>query len=181
MPALQTIEVITMDILAQIVGILGTCAAFISFQLKENKKFFILQSTSGALFALNFLMLGAYTGSLLNLINIYRGAVMAGGKKTRKLFFLVSIQLLYIVATVFTYTNIFSLIALAAQLIGTFAMWSQNGKTIRILQLFAVSPMWLIHNIFVFSIGGIICEVFNIGSIIVSLIRFGFDGFERNM
>jgi hypothetical protein len=62
--------------------------------------------------------------------------------------------------------------ALTAQLVGTLAMWSRNGKTIRVLQLFCVSPLWLIHNIFVFSIGGILCEVFNLGSIIVSLIRF---------
>lgn len=168
-----------MEILAQIIGILGTCAAFISFQLKENKKFFILQATSGLMFALNFLLLGAPTGCVLNLINIYRGAVMAGGKRLHKLPFLISIQAIYIIATVFTYTNIFSVIALTAQLIGTFAMWSGSGKTIRILQLFCVSPLWLVHNIFVFSIGGIVCEVFNIGSIIVSLIRFGKKGFEK--
>ena len=168
-----------MEILAQIIGILGTCAAFISFQLKENKKFFIVQATSGLMFALNFLLLGAPTGCVLNLINIYRGAVMAGGKRLHKLPFLISIQAIYIIATVFTYTNIFSVIALTAQLIGTLAMWSNNGKTIRILQLFCVSPLWLVHNIFVFSIGGIVCEVFNIGSIIVSLIRFGKKGFEK--
>ena len=168
-----------MENLAQIIGILGTCAAFISFQLKENKKFFIVQATSGLMFALNFLLLGAPTGCVLNLINIYRGAVMAGGKRLHKLPFLISIQAIYIIATVFTYTNIFSVIALTAQLIGTFAMWSGSGKTIRILQLFCVSPLWLVHNIFVFSIGGIVCEVFNIGSIIVSLIRFGKKGFEK--
>ena len=167
------------EILAQVLGILGTIFAFVSFQLKENKKFFMLQALSGCMFALNFLLLGAYTGCLLNFINIFRGAVMAGGKKTYKVPWLIAIQALYIIATVFTYTNIFSLIALIAQLVGTFAMWSRNGKTIRFLQLFCVSPMWLIHNIFVFSIGGIICEVFNLGSIIVSLIRFGKSGFEK--
>ncbi len=167
------------EIIAQIIGILGTCAAFISFQLKENKKFFILQATSGLLFAVNFLLLGAYTGCLLNFINIFRGAVMAGGKKMHKLPWLIAILFLYTAATVFTFDGIFSVVALVAQLVGTLAMWSKNGKTIRFLQLFCVSPMWLIHNIFVFSIGGIICEVFNMGSIIVSLIRFGVSGFEK--
>ncbi len=167
------------QIIAQILGIVGTVAAFISFQLKENKRFFILQAISGSLFALNFLLLGAYTGCLLNFINILRGAVMAGGKKMHKLPWLIAILALYTAATVLTYTNIFSLIAFIAQLAGTFAMWSKNGKTIRFLQLFCVSPLWLIHNIFVFSIGGIICEVFNIGSIIVSLFRFGISGFEK--
>lgn len=166
-------------IIAQVLGILGTIFAFISFQLKENKKFFILQSLSGCMFALNFLLLGAYTGCLLNFINIFRGAVMVGGKKTNKPYWLFITLGLYTIATIFTYTNIFSIIALAAQLVGTLAMWSRNGKTIRILQLFCVSPLWLVHNIFVFSIGGIICEVFNIGSIIVSLIRFGASGFEK--
>ena len=168
-----------MDIIAQILGILGTCAAFISFQLKENKRFFIVQALSGSLFALNFLLLGAYTGCLLNFINIFRGAVMAGGKKMHKLPWLVAIQAVYIAATVLTYTDIFSVVALIAQIVGTFAMWSQSGKTIRFLQLFCVSPLWLIHNIFVFSIGGVVCEVFNIVSIIVSLIRFGIKGFEK--
>lgn len=167
------------DIIAQGFGILGTIAAFVSFQIKENKKFFFLQAFSGCMFALNFLLLGAYTGCLLNFINIYRGAVMMGGKKMRKAPWLISIQALYIVATIFTYTNIFSIIAMIAQLVGTFAMWSRNGKTIRMLQLFCVSPLWLVHNVFVFSIGGIICEVFNLGSIIVSLIRFGKSGFEK--
>jgi len=167
------------DIIAQVLGILGTIFAFVSFQLKENKKFFMLQALSGCMFALNFLLLGAYTGCLLNFINIFRGAVMAGGKKTSKPYLLIITLALYTIATVFTYTNIFSLIALIAQLVGTLAMWSRNGKTIRILQLFCVSPLWLVHNIFVFSIGGIICEVFNIGSIIVSLIRFGVSGFEK--
>lgn len=167
------------EIIAQLLGILGTIFAFISFQLKENKKFFILQSLSGCMFALNFLLLGAYTGCMLNFINIFRGAVMLGGKKMHKAPWLIAIQALYIVATILTYTNIFSVVALVAQLVGTLAMWSRNGKTIRVLQLFCVSPLWLVHNIFVFSIGGIICEVFNLGSIIVSLIRFGKSGFEK--
>lgn len=167
------------EFIAQILGILGTIFAFVSFQLKENKKFFILQALSGCMFALNFLLLGAYTGCLLNFINIFRGAVMVGGKKMNKPYWLIITLALYTIATVFTYTNIFSLIALVAQLVGTLAMWSRNGKTIRVLQLFCVSPLWLVHNIFVFSIGGIICEVFNLGSIIVSLIRFGVSGFEK--
>ena len=104
---------------------------------------------------------------------------MAGGKKMHKLPWLVAIQAVYIAATVLTYTDIFSVVALIAQIVGTFAMWSQSGKTIRFLQLFCVSPLWLIHNIFVFSIGGVVCEVFNIVSIIVSLIRFGIKGFEK--
>lgn len=170
----------TVELIAQAIGILGTCSMFLSFQIKKNSTFFVVQCLSGLFFALNFLLLGAYTGSIFNFINILRGGILAGGKKFKKTAFLVLLQALYIAAVIFTYNGFFSVLALIAQLVGTFAMWSQNGKTIRMAQLFCVSPIWLVHNIFVFSIGGIICEVFSIISIIVSLVRFGINGFEKD-
>ncbi|MBQ8533359.1 MAG: YgjV family protein [Clostridia bacterium] len=167
------------EIIAQIIGIFGTCSMFLSFQIKKNSTFFVVQCLSGLFFALNFLLLGAYTGSIFNFINILRGSVLAGGKKYKKIYFLVLLQLLYVLTVVFTFNGWLSILSLIAQLVGTFAMWTQNGKIIRFGQLLCVSPIWLIHNIFVFSIGGIICEVFSIISIIVSLIRFGINGFDK--
>ena len=83
----------------------------------------------------------------------------------------------FVVTTVLTFGGWLSIVLLVVHLVGTFAMWSDNGKLIRISQLFCVSPGWLIYNVAVFSIGGIICEVMNIVSAVVSFIRFGFDGF----
>lgn len=168
-----------METLAQIIGIFGTVCMFLSFQIKKNTPFFAVQSLSGLLFALNFLLLGAYTGSIFNFINILRGGILAGGKRFKNICFLILLQSLYILTVVFTYSGWLSVAALIAQLVGTFAMWTQNGKIIRFGQLLCVSPIWLIHNTFVFSIGGIICEVFSIISIIVSLVRFGVNGFDK--
>ena len=58
---------------AQIIGIIGMILAFISFQLKKNRNFFICQAASGAAFAISFFMLGSYTAALLNSFNILRG------------------------------------------------------------------------------------------------------------
>ena len=61
----------------------------------------------------------------------------------------------------------------------TFLMWKGNGKHIRYGQFFISSPSWIIHNIFNFSLGGILCEVFMMASVVISFIRFGKDGFEK--
>ena len=72
-----------------------------------------------------------------------------------------------------------SAMVLSAMLVSTHVMWKNDGNVIRKAQFFFVSPMWLINNIIVFSLGGIICESLNMLSIIVSYIRFRKSGFEQ--
>jgi len=57
-------------------------------------------------------------------------------------------------------------------------MWLGNGTHIRYVQLSVSSPAWIVHNIFNFSLGGLLCEIFAMTSVIVSFIRFGKNGFE---
>jgi hypothetical protein len=60
-------------------------------------------------------------------------------------------------------------------------MWTRNGKTIRVSQLAVVSPLWLLYDLLIPtpSLGGILCEVFNIVSVIVSFVRFRKTGFDK--
>ena len=71
-----------------------------------------------------------------------------------------------------------SLLPTAAMVVGTPFLWTQNGKTLRLAQLFFVSPCWLTYNVIVFSIAGVFTESFNIISVIVSLCRFGLKGLD---
>ena len=66
-----------------------------------------------------------------------------------------------------------------AQLAGTVVMYISNGKIIRIVQNAYISPAWMVYNIYTISIGGILCEAFNMVSVVVSFIRYGKDGFEK--
>ena len=74
---------------------------------------------------------------------------------------------------------IISFVVPIMQIAYTVATWKNDGKIIRTVRLYAVTPAWLSYNIVMFSIGGIICEGFNIISIIVSFIRHRKDGFEK--
>ena len=159
---------------------LALCVLFISYQCKETKKLCIVQGVSSSLFALSYFLLGAYTGCILNVINIFRGIFFGFAPKKRQNVLLIMLALMYIAATAVTYSDFFSLLILVAQLVGAFSVWLGDGKKLRILQLCVVSPVWLIYNIKVVSIGGIVGESFSILSVIISFIRFGADGFSES-
>ena len=75
----------------------------------------------------------------------------------------------------------FTAMVFIAQLAGTLGMWTQNGKTIRLCQLFVVSPLWLAYDalIPIPSIGGILTEIFNISSVCLALYRYRKIGFTE--
>lgn len=158
--------------IAQAFGIIGMVLSIASFQLRENKKFFVAQAASGASFAINFLLLGSTTAAVLNFINIFRGWVFGFAPKSLRTPLAVVVGGAYILSTVLTYDGWLSLLVLAAQLVGTAVMWTDSGTVIRVAQLAFVSPAWLTHNIICGSLGAILCEIFAITSTVISLVRF---------
>ncbi len=164
---------------ARIISLTAAGIIIFSYQMRDNRRLFILQALGGLLFAISFALPGNWSGAWMNIINILRGGILGAGKKWAKPYVFIILEALYIVAGIATYDSWLSILVMAAQLIGTVAMWTRNGKTIRILQFSVVSPSWLTYNFFTLNIGGIITEIFGIISVIVSFIRFGWNGFEN--
>ena len=167
------------QIIAQIIGIVAMAVCVSSFQFKNNKRFFIVQGVSSCLFFTHFFLLGAYTGAFLNLLGLVRSTCLSI-KKLRHPVFEVLIMAIYTLITVLTYDGWLSILVLAAQLIGTAVFWRNKAMLIRIYQLAIGSPFWLVYNIFNFSIGGIVTEVFNLISTTVSIIRYRKTGFDES-
>ncbi len=172
-------------IIAQIFGIFGLIFSAISYQEKNNKRFFIMQGLAGLMFFMNFALIKAVSAALFNMTNLIRGTTFS--KKEKKKWLLIAIISLYTVCYI---VGIYLVIGNPFQIflstivyvpieIMTVLMWKGNGKYIRYAQLFVSSPSWIIHNIFNFSLGGILCEVFMMVSVVVSFIRFGKEGFEK--
>ena len=165
------------NIIAQAFGIIGLIIIVYSFQCKKNKNFFLMQGTGSFMFFLNFLLIGAYAGALFNLTNLVRGLLFAkDSKKLWKLIIIIGLYTLcYIFSLQFTWGDGFmifiSTLPYVTLVIMSVLMWLGNGKHIRIFQLTLMSPSWIIHNIFNFTLGGIICESFNMISVIVYFIR----------
>ena len=172
----------TTEIVAQVIGIGGMAAHIWSYQQKSKTGVIVLQFMGASLFTLNFLLLGAITGAMLNVINIFLSIVFLLKDKVKAdhiawaiLFFAA-----YTAAYVMTFT-VFEVEPIAANfvreafpLLGTYltviSYRQTNAAAIRKLGLIR-SPAWLIYDALVFSIGGVICEVISLVSIVTGIIR----------
>ena len=163
------------EIFAQALGFIGAGIYVFSFQIKDVKKLFIMQSVGAVFFCVHFVLLGAYTGALQNSLAILRGIILLFRDKkwAKSKFTLAGLILCFIVSGIVTYSGFLGLLPMIAMIVSTLAMWTGDGFKIRVTQLAATSPLWLIYNISVTSISGILTESFNIISVIVSFIRYG--------
>lgn len=170
----------------QAIGVFGMLCAIISYQCKSNRNYFVWQGLSSVFFSFQFVLMGAWAGLLFNAFNIVRAVVYRISKLSRSIGTVVLFEIYIVVATLISIfllkeTWWLVLFVFIAQAVGTFTMWMKNGKIIRLSQLFVISPLWLLYDalIPIPSIGGILCEVFNITSVIVSFVRFRKIGFDK--
>ncbi|MDD6175015.1 MAG: YgjV family protein [Firmicutes bacterium] len=178
----------TIMIFAQILGFVAAAIEISSFQWKDSKKLFLMQIIFMSVFSVHYLLLAAenpsaYTGVLLNLAGIVRAVFLFFGDRqwARSRIALIGIMLLMAVCGIVTWEGWISLLPTAAAVVGTPFLWTRNGKTLRLAQLFLISPCWLVYNAIVFSVAGVLTVSFDMVSVIVSICRFGLKGLDYSM
>ena len=166
------------DVIAQVFGILGLIVIVSSFQFKDNKTFFLMQGAGSLFFFVNFFMIGAFGGAFFNLTNLVRGLLFM--KDREKPWKTILIEILYTGCFLFSIfltkgdlvQIILAALPFVALLFMTVCMKKGNPTHIRVSQIAYMSPAWIIHNIFNFSLGGLICEIINMISSLIALIRY---------
>ena len=176
----------TLTIIGQILGFVAMALIVWSFQFKDYKKLFFLQVGSCFFFVLHYLFLGlggdpaAYSGMAQNFVGLLFRAVLLLGEKHKKLNSTVVMAIFCAVMAVLgalTYSgNPAALLPVVGNIICVGSLWTRDSNVIRLCQLIAVSPSWLLFNVFTFSIPGILLESFNIISIIIYYIRMRIRG-----
>ena len=73
-----------------------------------------------------------------------------------------------------------SIFVVVAKLISSVALGINNPRTIRILNLIS-NPCWLIYNIYVFSIAGIVSDILVISSVVIAVIRLDILGKSQKL
>ena len=146
---------------------------------KSNKKLAIVIGVGALLFAVSYFLLGQPSAAMFNLISVVCSIVCLNDKLKCWLIFDV-IAAMYIAATYFTADGWWSWVLMTAQIAGSYALMFKDGRFIRNLRFFYISPLWLINNTMVcFTLGGTLCEIITMISIIVSFIRYRKTGFEK--
>ena len=161
-----------MDILIQLIGGLGILASFAAFQCKQHKHILNLRTLSEFIFAVQYFLLGAYTGMAADLLGCLRNQIftrqIARGKKTTGSIALFSLA--FIAFGILTWEGPKSILVIFAKVLSTVAYGNKNPTVVRTIILLT-SSSWLIYNIYVFSLAGIACEMVTLISLIVGIIR----------
>lgn len=170
------------EIIAQIIGIFAMIFNLLSYQQKTRNKAIIFQLFGTTLFTVNFLMLGAMVGGLLNLVGAIRAIIFINKEKLHAdhIAWQIGFVIVYFTSYILTFTlfgkerTVFNFIIEFLPLIGmiatTISYRFTDAKAIRKFGLIS-SPAWLVYNIANLAVGAILCEILSLGSIIIGIIR----------
>lgn len=168
----------SMDVLGQVVSIVGMILTIASFQMKTRKQIILVQTAGSTFFLLSYLLLESWSAVYLNFVFVIRNIIFYFSKDKKwaqHKVWLVVLLIAVVVAGFIGFRSWMDLLPIIGSVFGTIAMYMKRENMLRLLKL-GDSPCWLIYNCTVPSTGGIICEVFNIISIVVGLIRYKKDG-----
>ena len=171
-----------MELFAQILGFIGMTLNLISFQLKEQKKLIRLQFFSSIVFACHYLLLGAITGCILNVVGIARAFVYSNKEQpwAKTKLWLYGFCAAYFAVYILTfaafgkeptvYYLLLELLPVIGMVCTTIGFYLKNAAQVRKLALMN-TPTWLTYNLFNRSIGGALTEIFCFISVVVGILR----------
>ena len=184
------------EIITQTIGFIAIAVNIVSVQFNSHAKIVFMRTLSSFLFAVQYLLLSAYTGVILEFIGWIRNFVfiylVKKGKDTKPwIYFFSGLTLVIGVSTIILTWNKsissirwtdnltvatilmvgISVLSILAKILSTIAYGIKNPHKIRLINM-TTSPCWVVYNFVCFSIAGVINEIMNICSIIVAEIRY---------
>jgi thiamine biosynthesis lipoprotein len=162
---------------AQGLGLIALILTCLSYQARTTRGIALRQAVASFFWTTHLLLLGAWTGGLLNLLGLARGSVYsqrgARAWASRPLWPWLFGALC--VAAAFWSGLVQGegprlLLSTAAQCLGCYALWTVRVRLARLL-LVVVSLLWLVYDVLSGSIPGTACEVFSQISLYIAIAR----------
>lgn len=169
------------QLLIQGIGIIALLFAIFSFQKNKRANILVYMLLSLVLWVVHYIMLGAWTGALMNFIEA--GMVFVAYKKetdvwAKQKFWPYVFTLAFIIAGAFTFHTRVDVLPVFAQICGTIAVWQIHPRAIRFTMLLP-RPLWFIYNFVVGSYAGMAAEIFIFLSVVIGIVRFDILGRSR--
>ncbi|MBQ3133642.1 MAG: YgjV family protein [Clostridia bacterium] len=171
-----------MESAAQIIGIAAMAFNVLSFQGKTVKRVMLCQLTGETLFAVNYMMLGAFGGGLLNVVAAFRSLVFLNRQVCKAdhpawMWIFCGIYLLSYAATFLVFGTAPTPVNFLLELLPVIGMVAvtvslRAGSAAAIRRYGVISAVsWLIYSIAAFSIGAMLCESLSLISIAIGMAR----------
>ena len=157
------------------IGVAAVATFVLSYQMKTRKGIVICNAISRALYVVQYLLLFAFEGAVLDVLGIV-ASVLAQKKdspfiKKHLKIVVISVDLVIVAAGILLYKNVFSLLPMLGVLLHTGAFWLTKEKDIRIVS-FLGSPFWLVYNLYSHAYGSAVGDVMTMVSIATAMIRY---------
>lgn len=165
-------------IIPQIIGLAAVATFLLSYLQKKRKSIILLNVFSRCLYILQYLLLGAFAGAVLDVLGAVSSVI---AEKKHKPFVQKHIKAILIamngsiVAAGVTLALInqswLDLLPVLGVLLHTGAFWMTDEKVIRRVSLLG-SPFWFAYNFLSRAYGSAVGDLLTIGSIIVAMIKY---------
>lgn len=166
-----------MPVIPQIIGLAAVVTFLLSYQQKKRQNIILLNVISRCLYILQYLLLGAFSGAILDILGA--GSSLVAGKKQHRfiqkhqtvIIITITVSMVAVGSTIAVINgNILDLFSLTGVLLQTGAFWLNSEKTIRRISL-AGSPFWFVYNFCSRAYGSAIGDILTICSIVIAMIR----------
>ncbi len=167
-----------MLIASQLIGLGAVGLYLLSYQLKKRRQIVWVTCISNALYVLQYVLLGAFSGAVMDSLSTV-GSFFAGKKNSPKFRpytkLIAAANLIVITAAGLIIAavrkDLLELLPIAGALFQTGGLWCEKEQTIRRFGLCS-APFWLIYNFLSQAYGACVGSVLAIASIIISMIRY---------
>lgn len=167
-----------MLIASQIIGFAAVALYLLSYQLKKRRQIVWVTCISNALYVLQYLLLGAFSGAVMDFMSTV-SSFFAAKKNTpafsryskwlafSNLFAIAAVGL----ASALLQKKWLELIPIAGALLQTGGLWCNNEQTIRKFGLCS-APFWLVYNYLSQSYAAALGSAFAIISVVTAMVRY---------
>lgn len=170
----QSAYPISFEWVAQGIGYIGLLFGVLSCQAKQHRNILCFKTMNELIFAVQFLMLGTYTGLLMNGIGCVRNTVFTAQVKHKKstLVSQIVFSLLFVVlGLLFRTESLFACLCVIFSKIGTTVAYGLKNTTVLRLLTFPTYIGWLVYDIVILSYAGILNQIFVTISLSIAIIR----------
>lgn len=158
--------------IAQVMGCIALIVLILSFQKNNKKQLLKYQIISSFIYGIQYFFLNAYSGCLINFMCMIRNYIFNKYEKEKTpIHWLVLVVILLIIASIFTYNGLISILPTIAVLLYTFAIWTGNLKVIRFTEIISCS-LYIIYNVYVLAITGLAATIIELIAAVITVYRF---------
>ena len=162
-----------METIGHIIGIVAIGLFFLSYQIFEKKKLLIVQTLATTLLCLQYLLIGAYSGFVLNIVCVIRNFLYFHRDKKffSGIWLPILLALVMALVSLFSWDGYHSLLIILGLMINTVCMGIFDPQNLR-KSVLITCPLVLAYNIFEASYSGMVSETVSLISAAIGIIRY---------